>query len=141
MPGSQGTRYTAVSSYSLGTSAAPGAKPAFQDLTVKRAVDAVSPYLQEHVATQASLSGGVAITVSGSATAPTAKPTTKITLGGETVSSDRFSGTALPTETVTFHYTSLRLDYFRKNAGGTFTDVSTCWDLNTGSKTCPSAIS
>jgi type VI protein secretion system component Hcp len=134
------THVTAALSYS-GGAAVPTArgKATFADLVISRSVDPVTVFLHQRVVTQATLSKGVALVLTP---AGATHATTKITLGGVSVTSDQFSGASgsIPQESVAFHYTAIEVDYYTANATGGFNDAKMCWDLTTQTATCPTPV-
>ncbi|MEY9839246.1 type VI secretion system tube protein Hcp [Streptacidiphilus sp. EB103A] len=131
---------SAVLSYS-GAAAVPTArgKATFADLVISRSVDPVTVFLHQRVVTQATLSKGVALVLTP---AGATQPTTKITLGGVSVTSDQFSGAtgSIPQESVALHYTAIEVDYYTANGTGGFNDAKMCWDLTTQTATCPTPV-
>jgi type VI protein secretion system component Hcp len=139
MPDAPG-HVSAALSYS-GSTAVPTArgKATFADLEISRNVDPVTVFLQQRVVTQATLSKGVALVLTP---AGATHATTKITLGGVSVTADQFSEAtgSVPRESVAFHYTAIEVDYYTANSSGGFTDAKMCWDLSTQTATCPAPV-
>ena len=138
LPDSTGSDATTALSYSGGTSVTAG-KAGFEALSVTRGVDAKSVFLAQRLTSQKALAKGIALVVTPSGST---QPEMKMTLGGVTVVSDQFSGTngGIPQEQVSFHYTSVELDYWTPKKAGGYTETTTCWDVSTETASCPTAV-
>ena len=138
LPDSTGSDATTALSYSGGTSVEAG-KAGFAPLSVMRGLDAKSVFLTQRLTGQKALAKGVALVVTPSGST---QPELKMTLGGVTVVSDQFSGASggIPQEQVSFHYTSVELDYWTPKAAGGYTETTTCWNVSTQTASCPTAV-
>ena len=138
LPDSTGSDATAAISYNGATSVVAG-KAGFANLSITRRVDAKTVFLTQRLTSQAALAKGVALVVTPSGSA---QPELKMTLGGVTVVAEQFSGASGGTsqEKVSFHYTSVELDYWTPKTAGGYTKTTTCWNINTQTASCPTAV-
>lgn len=139
LPNGPGAESSPVLSYSGGISTGASGKAVFANLTITRAVDGRTPFLTQSVGSQRPLAKGVALVVTPR---DSTHASMRITLGGATVASDQYSGSAAgtPTESVSFRYASIQIEYFTPNGKGGFNQSLSCWNADAGASSCPSPV-